>query len=252
MQLNRRHRQASTFIGNKLLRLSDAVWLGLLRERHLQAITDQAYARDHILTSRSHNTAGLNAVERRMVDEWFPQRGRALVLGAGGGREAVALCRRGLEVEAVDCSPPLVDSARRTCAELGVSAAVHLRVPGDLDGFVGPYDVVLLGLGAYSHMPGRAARVALLAGLRERATESVLMLSFYPRRGGGRSLAHRLSTAVARLSGNPRRPEPSERLADTYAVSFSLSQIVDELDSGGWLLRELDEGGMGYALAVPA
>src|SRR5512136_727202 len=51
---------------------------------------------------------GLSASERELLDRIPFRRGKLLVLGVGGGREAIPLAKMGFEVTGVDFVPELV------------------------------------------------------------------------------------------------------------------------------------------------
>ncbi len=88
--------------------------------------------------------------------------GRALELGAGEGRHAVWLARRGWQVKAVDFSGVGLDKARRRARECGVELECVLADVRDWRPAPGGYDLVLL---AYMHPlpPEREAVFAAIA-----------------------------------------------------------------------------------------
>jgi ubiquinone/menaquinone biosynthesis C-methylase UbiE len=51
---------------------------------------------------------------------------RALEVGCGAGFLAVAMARRGYQVEAIDASPAMVEAAHRTAAAAGVDGGLHV------------------------------------------------------------------------------------------------------------------------------
>lgn len=76
------------------------------------------------------------------LDPILPRRGRALDVGGGGGRNAIWLAQRGLDVTLADISDVALDEAGRRAAAAGVSLA-RLRV--DLcvgPPPAGPWDVI--------------------------------------------------------------------------------------------------------------
>lgn len=62
---------------------------------------------------------GLRRWEQTMIDRFFPDVGRALVVGCGAGREAFALESPGFRVKGIDISDTLISAARSIAAELG-------------------------------------------------------------------------------------------------------------------------------------
>src|SRR5687768_11996115 len=72
-------------------------WLGLLDRRALQAADELYYRRVRMYHNDGYNLSGLFAWEADAFDRYFQGCRSLLVTSAGGGREVVALERRGLE-----------------------------------------------------------------------------------------------------------------------------------------------------------
>ena len=95
------------------------------------------------------------------LDAVLARRGRALDLGGGSGRNALALARRGLDVTLADISPVGLDLARAEAARAGVPLeAVALDLELDAPP-AGPWDLILQF--HYLHRPLFARYPALLA-----------------------------------------------------------------------------------------
>lgn len=251
---NRRQRAATARLARLLERLPEQAWLAVLREAELQAITDRFYRSDGHLRQREYNLGGLNFLEARLARAHFAPGGRVLIVGAGAGREAFGLVRDGFRVDAVECNPALVEAAETWAGALDAEAQGRLRfllrAPGDLDGLEGGYDAALIGLGAYTHVVGRPARIELLRSLAALArAEAALLLSFYGTAGGGRGWLLGATRVLARAAGNPRVPEPHERLGDTYDRWFAPGEVEAELGAAGWSPVEAAERGLRYLVA---
>ncbi len=97
------------------------------------------------------------------LDAVLPRRGRALDVGGGAGRNALALARRGLDVTLADISPVGLDLARAEAERAGVPlATVALDFELELDATpAGPWDLILQL--HYLHRPLFARYPALLA-----------------------------------------------------------------------------------------
>lgn len=131
---------------------------------------------------------GLFYWECEMLVSPFPQQGRLLVGGAGGGREATVLADRGYSVFAFDPSAELVRVGAPLLAERGVIlvcasyedvVSVAAGAPSPLDpAFTTPFDGVLLGWGSLSLVVSDADRLALMAALRKLNPRAPVVLSF--------------------------------------------------------------------------
>jgi hypothetical protein len=131
---------------------------------------------------------GLLDWERELLAPPFPQRGRLLVGGAGGGREAIALLGRGYDVLAFDAAAELVRLGAPAVAASG-GALVHATyadvvraaegMPTPLgERLAAPVDGVLLGWGSLSLLVSDDERLALLRALRRLAPNAPVALSF--------------------------------------------------------------------------
>lgn len=131
---------------------------------------------------------GLLDWERELLAPPFPARGRVLIGGAGGGREAIALLERGYDVYAFDPAEALVRAGAPAVAASGgtlvhasyadvVRAAEHpsSRLQA---AFAEPVDGVLLGWGSFSLLVNDDERRALLRALRVLAPQAPVALSF--------------------------------------------------------------------------
>jgi hypothetical protein len=161
---------------------------------------------------------GLFDWERELLAPPFPQRGRILVGGAGGGREAVALLERGYHVIAFDPARELVRRGAPVVAAAGGAliaasyADVIRQAAGDstpLTPLLGtPVDGVLLGWGSFSLVVSDGERVALLRAVRAIAPAAPVALSFdeHSESDPAESGVARARAALRRLYGRRGAP----------------------------------------------
>jgi SAM-dependent methyltransferase len=102
------------------------------------------------------------SVERRAM-RWA--RGRVLDVGCGGGRVALHLQDRGLDVVAIDVSP----LALRACRRRGVRRVRQLRLE-DVDGRMGEFDTIVLFGNNTGLLSGRTKGRRILRGLLDVTT----------------------------------------------------------------------------------
>ena len=77
------------------------------------------------------------------IDDLLPRRGRALDVAGGGGRHAVWLAQRGLDVTVADISQAGLELARSNASAAGVSIET-LEIDFESDPFPeGPWDLIL-------------------------------------------------------------------------------------------------------------
>ncbi len=172
--------------------------------------------------------------------------GRILVLGAGVGREAIALAQRGLTVVGLEVNPTALQVATRTAHTLQVSAcfvqADFLHLPFTPRQF----EYAIMSGIMYSSIPGRDRRQAWLAGLADHLVPGgVVLLNFLIDRSP-LSRTKRLSDAMNRvlvmLPGANRSHQPGDGCAQGHFLHAfqDETEIREELEQAGVHLRELN------------
>lgn len=237
----------------RLLHLGDVgfvgFWLGVLGRDALHAVDGEMYRRRSSYHGEEHNTRGLFDWEREALEGHFPERGRLAVIGAGGGREVIALSRMGWPAWGFECNEALVETAGRLLrAERTESHASVAWLPRDEAPPAGePYDGAIVGWSAYMLIAGRARRVRFLSGLRETVRDDApVLVSFYTRPGDTPRLR-----GIARVAGTirgalGREPvEVGDDLAPNYVHRFTRAEIEAELAAGGFRLVAFRPEGSG-------
>ncbi|MHB8094432.1 MAG: class I SAM-dependent methyltransferase [Candidatus Aminicenantales bacterium] len=139
--------------------------LVVMKPRDLVEFTRMTYSTDEDIEGWSDKTlidSGLNADEEAMWENVRPKEGRVLVLGVGGGREAIALAKRGFQVTGIDFIPGMVDNALANARMRGVKIEGLVQDINALDVPARSFDIVWITSGLYSLVPTRRRRIALL------------------------------------------------------------------------------------------
>lgn len=234
--------------GLLLQALFEGTWLGLLRRDDLHRVDERFYDRNAPYHSDAHNLRGLLPWEETALAEGFAPGGRLLVLGAGGGREVLALSRRGYDVVGYECNPALVAFADGFLPRQGCGGRVH-HLPRDAapPAPAEPFDGIILGWGAYMLIPGRAHRIDLLRRLRPMVRPGgPILLSFFTRGADGPRV--RISAAVANAIRAVLRRERIERgdaLSPNFVHYFTSREIGAELREAGWEPKRYTAHGSG-------
>lgn len=220
------------------------LWLGVLSREHLEAVDELHYHGSSTYNGETHNARGLMEWEEAAIGEFFGGRTRLAVLGAGGGREVLALERRGFQVDGFECNPKLVEFAGGFLPRQGATASVRL-LPRDATPSEGGYDGVIMGWGSYMLTPGRARRIGLLRRLRALVPEGApLLVSFFsqPEVLIRLKMEYRVARVVRRLLRR-EPPEFGDDLVPMYAHRFNQAQMESEMREAGFrLLRYEPEG----------
>jgi 2-polyprenyl-3-methyl-5-hydroxy-6-metoxy-1,4-benzoquinol methylase len=139
--------------------------LMVMRPDDLVEFSRQTYAREKMvedLGSTDLMYPVLHPDEQVLLGRLPIQGGRLLLLGVGGGREAIPLAKMGFEVTGVDFVPEMVEKARKNAARHGVKIKGLSQEISRLDVPAGAYDVVWLSAAMYSCVPTRGRRIGML------------------------------------------------------------------------------------------
>jgi SAM-dependent methyltransferase len=139
--------------------------LMVMRPHDVVEFSRQNYAREKMveLFGRQDLTyPALHLDEQALLERLPTKQERLLLLGVGGGREAIPLAKMGFEVTGVDFVPEMVKKARENAARHGVRIEGIVQDISELDMPPGTYDVAWLSAAMYSCVPTRRRRVEML------------------------------------------------------------------------------------------
>lgn len=202
----------------------------------------QTYSRSHNVDAWAEDAlvdAGLNAEELELLAAIPEKKGNLLLLGLGGGREAIPLASVGFRVTGVDYIPALVERAVENAARRGVAIDGLVQEISLLDVPAAAYDVVWFSRELYCCVPTRPRRVGMVRNIVKALVPGGLFLCMFrwnpePQKQGRGDAVRRLA-AICTL-GNL-----------TYEAGDSLWQNVEFLhtfSSEQALRSELEEGGL--------
>ena len=229
----------------------------MLSRDDLNAVDAAFYGSQGLYRGDAHNRRGLFDWEEQALAAHFPPRGSLLVVGAGGGRELLALTRRGYAVDAFECNPELVEVARTFLPREGCDAVVRLLPRDAAPAEGGPYDAAMAGWSVYMLIAGRRRRIAFLRGIRPRLRVGApLLLSFFTR--GGDARRFRILRAVGGALRRLRGDEPVELgddLSPNFVHRFTADEVEGELAEGGFRLAHFEPQmpglfGSGWAVGI--
>jgi SAM-dependent methyltransferase len=154
--------------GRLLIRLGRFIQsqaLMVMRPNDLVEFSRQTYAREKMVEDLGRQDLvhpGLHPDEQALLAKLHLTGGRLLLLGVGGGREAIPLAKMGLEVTGVDFVPEMVEKAKENAARHGMRIEGLVQEISKIDVTTGAYDVAWLSAAMYSCVPTRGRRVEML------------------------------------------------------------------------------------------
>ncbi len=113
-------------------------------------------------SSLQHLEQGLYDAEISLLEAIPIRSGRLLLLGVGGGREAIALAKAGFDVTGVDYVKEMIDLAVGNARECGLDIRGVVGDISKLDLDPGSFDLVWFTQAGYSMIPTRQRRVHTL------------------------------------------------------------------------------------------
>jgi len=146
-------------------RFIESLALMVMRPDDLVEFSRQTYDKADNIESWSSDEnieSGLDPDETVLLEKIPIKGGKLLLLGAGGGREAIYLAKKGFEVTGVDFSEGMVESALENAQKRGLTISGLVQEISQLDVSDSSYDIVWLSTAMYSSIPTRRRRLMML------------------------------------------------------------------------------------------
>lgn len=237
--------RARVRLARGLLRLGTFVQslpLVVMKPDDLVEFSRQSYAKPGSVAGWAEDAlvdSGLTAEERDLLASVPATTGDLLLLGVGGGREAIPLACMGFRVTGVDYVPEMVERARENAARRGVHMEGLVQEISQLDVPAGAYDVVWLSRAMYSCVPTRSRRVEMVRRIGRALKPGGLFLCQFqwggaPRPPGRGGLVRSLVAACT--LGNRAYQEGD--------ILWLNVEFVHQFTSQDALRAELGEGGL--------
>ncbi len=172
----RRRMSPRVILGRFLIRVGrfiQSLALMVMRPKDLVEFSRQTYASHTMVEdfgSQDLVYPALHLDEKTLLGKLPLKRGRLLLLGVGGGREAIPLAKMGFEVTGVDFVPEMVEKAKENAARHGVKIEGLVQEISKIDVSSGSYDIVWLSAAMYSCVPTRGRRVEMLKRINKALT----------------------------------------------------------------------------------
>lgn len=160
--------QSRIALARYLLRLGgfiQSLAIMVMKPDDLVDFSRQTYSRTDVMAAFSKDSVidgGLYPQEKHLLAELPKIPGHLLVVGLGGGRDAIALAKQGYEVTAIDFIPGMAKRAIQNALKRDVGISVLVQEASRLDVPDSSFDVVWLASGMYSSIPTRKRRILLL------------------------------------------------------------------------------------------
>ena len=232
----------------RLGRFVESLAVTVMRPRDLLDFTRSAYSSPESVAGwaeRGIVDAGLSADESALLEKAPVCGGELLLLGIGGGREAVPLASRGFRITGVDFVPGLAAKAEENLRQRGFSIRTLVQDISRLDLPESRYDLAwLTSGGCYSSLPTRRLRVEVLGRVRRALRPGGFFLCQFLFAGepeSGRS-GESLRRLVSRLTLGRPSYERGDRLLNGVEFAHYFAGEADvraEFEEGGFRIVQL-------------
>jgi SAM-dependent methyltransferase len=171
---------------------------------------------------------GLYPEEQELLAKVPRKSGRALVIGVGGGREAIPLAKAGFAVTGLDLFPEIVARAQENARQQGVSLEGLVQDVSGLDLPANSFELVVMFAGMYSFIPTRRRRLQLLTMINRSLEPGGYVLCSYNYNPNLRIIPRYefIKRLVATVTGGYRDYEPGDRLHFSEFVHFFIRRRV--------------------------
>lgn len=233
--------------------LKQAILLGLYSEKELKDATFQYYKRQSQYQNETYNLSGLLSWEEKVIDNFFPKRAKIIIAGSGGGREAIALKRKGFDVVASECNENLVHAANQLARKNNINIYIKSTKPDTIPTISGLRNSGFVGWGAYMHIIGAGKRVLFLQKIRRNLSPgSPILLSFFTRKPSSKTFItiYYLAKLIQLIRQSKQRIELGDSLNGSFDHYFTEDEISLELQQAGFQLLFFTEQPYGHAVAL--
>lgn len=232
----------------KLDTYHEAFWLSVLSKNQHERIIQKRYKGAKHYQLDENTRKGLSPWESKLAVDYVDSSSKIVMIGAGGGREVLALAKLGHDVEAYEADEGMVRYAQRffekenmpvKYATLEINRIPECRC-----------DVFWFGWGVYTHIIGQTNRIALLKDAKERLNHhGKIVISYWAEK----RLPERID-CIDRISKriNKRQVEKGEAFrALFWGKYYTKEQIFEEAQKAGLQVDYISEEGYGHAILTP-
>lgn len=136
-----------------------------MRPADIIEFTRQFYSKQQTVTwwnEKKIINSGLNSVEMSLIKQIPHKRGRLLLLGLGGGREAISFAEMGFQVTGIDFVTEMIEQAKKNFSMRNLQIDLLIQDISRLNVDEGVFDLVWLSAFMYSYVPTKKNRVDML------------------------------------------------------------------------------------------
>ena len=188
---------------------------------------------------------GLSPDELELVNALPSHEGKLLLLGVGGGREAIPLAQMGFEVTGLDYVAEMVERAIQNAEQRGAHIEGLVQEISNLDVPESAYDVVFISRAMYSCVPTRTRRIRMVNQIRQALKPGGLFICQFHSNVGweNEGKSEHLRQLIAKSPFGNRGYENGDILwlnVEFVHIFTSEDKIRSELEAGGLAVKHIN------------
>lgn len=230
---------------NRVARFFTSFLAVIMTPKEILDYTKESYKKDLFLhySNAGYVKRGLFPWEKYVVDKYAIHKGSFLILGAGGGRESIALAKLGYKVFGMDSSEDMIKVARDNARKEGISIDFQLGDYVDSSLPAGNFDYCILSSYMYGAIPTRKVRIEVLSKIRNVLKDNGLVIIhslFNSRRGKER--LYKLRKFMAKIfKGNTDYLPGDEIQAPVHFLHIfsDENEIIKEAEDAGFMVKDI-------------
>ncbi len=245
--------------------VQSAVFMGLIDDEVFQN-WDSYPHHDNLADARSLDSVemGFEKWEQDLVENHASHHGSSLVIGAGGGREAFALKKRGSHVEGIEYNFQLASATRDIFNNMAIEIPVWHQSRFEIPEPSEPYDTVFIARLYLSYIHDRHRRIEFLKRIHAvLKSDGVLIFGYFTRPENPRanlSRSFRLQALLANFIRTLRRCRKSfpvevgdhlDPHIPLYHHHYIGAEVTSELKEAGFDIIESGQSWFGWTAASP-
>jgi len=221
----------------------------LMSPEDLIDFTRTSYARPHVVKGWGDNefvAAGLTDDEVHLLEKMPVGQGQLLLLGVGGGREAIPLAQKGFDVTGVDFVPEMVAQAQSNALNHEMEIRGLVQDISKLEVTSASFDVIWFSTALYSQIPTRSLRIAMLQRIYHALRPDGCVVCQFNFDGSGRGFSvwgKRMRRLVAFVTWGNRQYEDGDHIHAGIEFIHSFcneEELFSEFEAAGFSVHYLN------------
>jgi ubiquinone/menaquinone biosynthesis C-methylase UbiE len=212
----------------------------------LEKMNQLLYAKSEVIEKYCKNIyieKGLDIDEKIVLAKINKKKGKILLIGVGGGREAISFSKMRFEVIGVDFVPEMVEKTILNCKKRGilisgiVSSLSNLMIPKPT------YDIIWMSDAVYSNIPTKKRRIRTLLRLKDGLNNNGKLVCHFVLINNHRkkSIGEWLKKFISFIIGNIEYEKgdiisPGKEFVHIFS---SMSVLKSEFKSGGFEICDI-------------